>query len=37
MIRNTTGFIATGFTAVPVLSASLRGVTAAVGMPARQA
>ena len=32
MIRNTTGF-----TAVTVLSAPLRGVTAAVGMPVRQA
>jgi hypothetical protein len=32
MIRNTTGF-----TAAPVLSAPLRGVTAAVGMPTSQA
>lgn len=32
MIRNTIGFIAT-----PVLSAPLRGVTTAVGMPARRA
>ena len=37
MIRNTTGFFATGFTAAPVLSAPLRGVTTAVGVPARQA
>ncbi len=33
MIRNTTGFIATGFTAAPVLSAPFAGVTTAVGMP----
>ncbi|MGC0370593.1 hypothetical protein RKD05_002845 [Microbacterium sp. SLBN-111] len=37
MIRNTIGFTATGFTAVPVLSAPLRGVTTVVGMPVRQA
>lgn len=37
MICTITGFTATGFTAAPVLSASLRGVTTAVGMPARQA
>lgn len=37
MIRITTGFAATGFTAVPVLSAPLRGVTTVVGMPVHQA
>jgi hypothetical protein len=37
MIRNTTGSLATGFTAAPVLSAPLRGVTTAVGMPVPQA
>ena len=36
MIRNTTGFTAPGFTAAPVLSAPLRGVTTVVGMPVRQ-
>jgi len=36
MIRNTTGFIATGFTAAPVLSASFAGVTTVVGMPVFQ-
>lgn len=36
MIRNTIGFIATGFTAAPVLSASFAGVTPAVGMPVFQ-
>jgi len=36
MIRNITGFTATGFVATPVLSAPLAGVTTAVGMPSRQ-
>jgi len=36
MIRNTTGFTATGFIAAPVLSAPFAGVTAVVGMPALQ-
>lgn len=36
MIRNTTGFTATGFTAVPVLSEPLAGVITAVGTPSRQ-
>lgn len=35
MIRSITGFTATGFTAVPALSAPVTGVTAAVGMPSR--
>lgn len=35
MIRTTTGFHATGFHAVPVLSAYALGVTTAVGMPPR--
>ncbi|MDF2992296.1 MAG: hypothetical protein K0S37_2810 [Microbacterium sp.] len=33
MIRNTTGFAATGFIAAPVLSASFAGVTTAAGTP----
>lgn len=37
MICTITGFAATGFTAAPVLSAPLRGVTTAVGMPVLQA
>ena len=37
MICNTSGSLATGFTAAPVLSAPLSGVTTAVGVPARQA
>lgn len=36
MIRTITGFTATGFVAVPVLSAPVTGVTTAVGMPLRQ-
>jgi len=36
MIRNTTGFAATGFIAVPVLSAPFAGVTTVVGMPSHQ-
>lgn len=36
MIRTLTGFTATGFIAVPVLSAPCTGVTTAVGMPSRQ-
>ncbi|MDQ1174070.1 hypothetical protein QE430_002377 [Microbacterium testaceum] len=35
MIRTHTGFTATGFIAVPVLSAPVTGVTTAVGMPSR--
>ncbi len=35
MIRNTTGFTAHGFAAVPVLSAPVSEVTSAVGMPSR--
>ncbi len=35
MIRTNTGFTATGFIAVPVLSAPVTGVTPAVGMPSR--
>lgn len=36
MIRTLTGFTATGFIAVPVLSAPFTGVTTAVGMSSRQ-
>ncbi len=36
MIRTITGFTATGFIAVPVLSAPVTGVTTAVGMPLRR-
>lgn len=35
MIRITTGFSATGFIAVPVLSAPVTEGTSAVGMPSR--